>query len=113
MIAWNTLLYGFLMASIDTTMLGLIKWISISHTKNLIYMIIPTIAYAVQPWIFFSAMKFESMIVMNLVWDLTSDLLVTLLGLFYFGEKLGRIRSIGLVLGMVSLCLLSYKDLTH
>jgi drug/metabolite transporter (DMT)-like permease len=76
-------------------------------------MIIPTIAYAVQPWIFFSAMKFESMIVMNLVWDLTSDLLVTLLGLFYFGEKLGRIRSIGLVLGMVSLCLLSYKDLSH
>lgn len=101
------------MASIDTTMLGLIKWISISHTKNLIYMIIPTIVYAVQPWIFFSAMKFESMIVMNLVWDLTSDLLVTLLGLFYFGEKLGRIRSIGLVLGMVSLCLLSYKDLSH
>ena len=100
------------MASIDTSMLGLIKWISISHTKKLIYMIIPTIVYAIQPWIFFSALKFESMIVMNLVWDLSSDLLVTLLGFFYFGERLGRIRMLGLVLGMMSLCLLAYKDLS-
>jgi multidrug transporter EmrE-like cation transporter len=49
------------------------------------------------------------MTVMNLIWDLTSAVLVSLLGKLYFGEKLGLLRTIGLLLGMVSLTLLSYK----
>jgi multidrug transporter EmrE-like cation transporter len=109
MIVWKTLLYGLLMASIDTSMLGLIKSISLDGTKNLGYMIIPTLAYAIQPWIFLSALKTETMTVMNLIWDLTSAVLVSLLGKLYFGEKLGLLRTIGLLLGMVSLTLLSYK----
>ena len=72
-------------------------------------MIIPTLGYALQPWIFLSALKGETMTVMNLIHDLTSDVLVSLVGLLYFGEKLGRIRSIGLLLGVISLCLLAYK----
>jgi hypothetical protein len=109
MIAWRTLLYGLLMGGIDTGMLSLIKIISIDGVKSLKYMIIPMLAYALQPWIFISALKSETMTVMNLTHDLTSDVLVSMVGLLYFGEKLGRVRSIGLLLGFISLCLLAYK----
>jgi len=107
MIAWTSLLYALAMASIDTTMLGTIK--QISKSGSLLKMILPTIVYAFQPWIFLSAMKFESLTVMNLMWDLISDLLVSLLGIFYFKEVLNPIQLGGLCLGFVSLCMLAYK----
>ena len=110
MFAWRALLYGTAMALIDTGMLGLVKEISTDGAKSLAFMIIPSIVYAIQPWIFLSALKYESLIVMNLMWDLLSDVLVTLLGLFYFGEKISSIRLLGLFLGMVSLSLLAYKE---
>jgi uncharacterized membrane protein len=110
MLTLRTLLYGLSMSLIDTGMLGLVKEISKDGAKSLAFMIIPTIAYAIQPWVFLSSLKSETMIVMNLVWDLLSDILVSLLGIFYFGEKIGTIRSIGLILGMISLSLLAWKE---
>lgn len=109
MIAWRTILYGLVMAVIDAGMLGLIKEISKDGVKMMVLMTIPTLVYAIQPWIFLSALKTETMTVMNLYWDLSSDVLVSLLGILYFKEKLGLVRSIGLGLGVLSLSLLSYK----
>jgi multidrug transporter EmrE-like cation transporter len=99
------------MSLIDTGMLGLVKEVSKDGAKSLALMIIPTLAYAVQPWVFLSSLKSESMIVMNLVWDLLSDVLVSLMGIFYFGEKIGAIRACGLILGMISLTLLAWKEI--
>ena len=110
MLAWRTLLYGIAMSFIDAGMLGLVKDISKDGAKSLALMIIPTLAYAIQPWVFLSSLKSESLIVMNLVWDLLSDVLVSLMGIFYFGEKIGVIRASGLILGMISLILLTLKE---
>lgn len=103
-------MYGAVMAFIDVGMLGLVKEVSKSSIKYLGLMIIPTMAYAIQPWVFLSAMRTESMTVMNLMWDLLSDLLVSLVGIFYFGEKIGRVRMAGLVLAFISLMLMSWKE---
>lgn len=110
MFAWKALLYGTVMALIDTGMLGLVKEVSKDGVKSLAYMIIPTIAYSIQPWVFLSSLKSESMTVMNLMWDLLSDLLVSLVGIFYFGEKIGGMRLGGLILGAISLAMLSWKE---
>jgi multidrug transporter EmrE-like cation transporter len=121
MIAWRSLFFGFIMALIDTGMLGIIKKVSLTgpsnptnfvHTiqYNLSYMFVPTLIYALQPWIFLTAIKTESMTVMNLMWDLTSDVLVSCVGLLYFNEKLSFVRMCGLFLAFVSLGLLSWKD---
>ncbi len=107
MIAWTSLLYGILLASNDATMLGLIKHISINGM--LFRMVLPTILYAVQPWIFLSAMKFESMAVMNITWDLISDIFVSLIGIFYFKEVLNRVQICGLFLAFISLIMIGYK----
>jgi multidrug transporter EmrE-like cation transporter len=110
MFAWRALVYGAVMALIDTGMLGLVKEVSKDGMKSLAYMIIPTVAYSIQPWVFLSSLKGETMTVMNLMWDLLSDVLVSLVGIFYFGEKIGGVRLGGLFLGMISLAMLSWKD---
>lgn len=109
MFAWRALLYGVVMALIDTGMLGLVKEISKNSAKALSLMIIPTIAYAIQPWVFLSSLGVESLTVMNLMWDLLSDVLVSLVGIFYFGEKIGNVKMFGLILGMISLALMAWK----
>lgn len=110
MLAWRSLLYGTVLAIIDTGVLGLVKEISKDGVKSLAYMIIPTLAYSLQPWVFLSSLKGETMTIMNLMWDLLSDVLVSLLGIFYFGEEIGTVRLGGLILGLISLAMLSWKD---
>lgn len=110
MLDYTALLYGSVMALIDVGMLGLVKEVSKSSIKYLGLMIIPTVAYAIQPWVFLSALRTETMTVMNLMWDLLSGVLVSLLGIFYFGEKIGTVRMVGLFLAFISLTLLSWKD---
>jgi len=103
-------MYGLLMALIDVGTLGMIKEISRGGIKSLMFMSVPTILYSLQPWVFLAAIKSESMIVMNLTWDLLSDILVSIVGILYFGEQLGFLRSCGLLLGLVSLVLLTWKE---
>lgn len=107
---WIPIAFGTVMASIDVFMLGLIKAISLDRTRLFKYMIIPTIAYAIQPWIFFSSLRFESLTVMNLMWDLISDVLVTLTGFFYFKEKIGPYKTIGVLMSLVAMTLMSLED---
>ena len=108
----SALLYGLLMATIDAFMLSFIKaynlgWIKdIAWFKGLRLMLLPTLVYAIQPWIFLEAMKFETLSVMNLLWDMMSDVLVTAVGLLYFDEVLSPRKMIGVVLSFVVMCLL-------
>ena len=107
---WMPLGFGALMASIDVFMLSLIRTVSKDKVRLIRWMIAPTILYAIQPWIFLASMKYETMIVMNLLWDVTSDVMVTLVGLFYFGETVGPFKKIGIVLSFLSMILLSLDD---
>ena len=47
---------------------------------------------------------------MNLLWDVMSDVIVTCVGLFYFSEKLTSIKKVGVLLSVISVILLSWKD---
>ncbi len=108
----SALLYGLLMASIDTFMLSFIKAYNLGWIKDYGWfkgarlMLLPTLVYAIQPWIFLEAMKFETLTVMNLLWDMTSDVLVTAVGLLYFDEVLSPRKMIGVVLSFIAMCLL-------
>jgi drug/metabolite transporter (DMT)-like permease len=107
---WIPVGYGALMASIDVFMLSITKIISANPSRFLKWMVIPTIIYAIQPWIFLSSLRFESLIVMNLMWDLISDVLVTATGFLYFKEKIGPYKTLGVILSFVSIVLMSLQD---
>lgn len=102
--------FGALMATIDVFMLSLIKVVSTDRVRMIRWMIIPTIMYAIQPWIFLSSLRFERLIVMNLMWDVISDVLVTLTGFLYFKEKIGPYKTMGVCLSLVSIFLMSLTD---
>jgi multidrug transporter EmrE-like cation transporter len=103
------ILFGLAMASLDGIILSLLKAINLGWLNAARWMIIPTVAYAVQPWIFLQSLRLESLTVMNLLWDVLSDVIVTLIGLFYFGEKLSWSKKLGVVLSLFSVFLLTHE----
>lgn len=106
------LIFGLLMATIDALMLSLIRALNLGWLKDfgwfrgVRWMVLPTLIYALQPWIFLQSLSFETLTVMNLLWDMTSDVLVTLVGLLYFEEELSSRKMAGVVLSFVAMCLL-------
>ena len=103
------LIYGTYMATVDVFMLGILKAINLGWiSKSLIFL--PTFIYAMQPWIFLKSLEFESMTVMNLLWDVISDVLVTGTGLYFFKEKLSRTKMLGVGLSLISIMLMSSTD---
>lgn len=107
MIYWRTILFGLGFGLLDSIALPVIKKVSLG--LNPYWMIIPVLAYAASPFIFLEALKQETLTIMNLVWDLTSDLIVTLIGLFIFSEKISPVRLVGVILSFVSLSLMAYE----
>ncbi len=105
---WTTLGFGLVLALVDATMMPLIKGVSKRALPRWI-MLVPTLIYAIDPWIFLQSLKLESMVVMNFVWDLLSDLLVTFFGVVLLGERLPATKAIGVVLSFVSLFFLTWE----
>ena len=103
--------FASLMAFIDTFVLsGLKKYSTGDHTYGLA---IPLgmLVYSLQPLIFLQSLHYESMTVMNILWDMMSDLYVTLIGLFYFKERLTSTKLLGLSFAFIAIVLLSYDSL--
>ncbi len=102
------LVYGTYMATVDVFMLGILKAINLGWvSKSLIFL--PTLIYAMQPWVFLTSLDYESLTVMNLLWDVISDVLVTMEGLFFFQEKVSRTKMLGVGLSLISVFLLSWN----
>lgn len=101
--------FGLTMALIDVFMLSIVKKVSLD-SRIVKWMIIPTVMYALQPWIFLQSLQFESLIIMNLMWDVISDVLVTLTGLILFKESIGPYKLVGVLLSFISITLMSLDD---
>jgi drug/metabolite transporter (DMT)-like permease len=105
---WTTLMYGLILATIDAIALPILKGVHTGQFGR--WMLgIPVGVYALNPMIFYNALKTESLTVMNFVWDLMSDVVVTLIGIFYFKEVVPTTKKFGIVLSFISLFLLSYE----
>ena len=103
------LIYGSYMALIDVFSLGLLKSIHLGTvSKTLTFL--PILVYGMQPLIFLAALKFETLTVMNLLWDVISDVFVSIMGLWFFQEKLTTLKKVGVLLSIVAIFLLSYNE---
>lgn len=105
---WISLLFGGMLAMIDAIALPILKGVKTSGWPRWL-LAIPIGIYAIDPMIFYTALGFESLTIMNLIWDLMSDVIVTLIGLFYFKEVLPTTKKIGVLLSFISLFLMSYE----
>lgn len=101
--------FGAAMASIDAMMLTLLKYIHIQKV-SFSWILLPIIIYSLQPILFYFSLQYETMTVMNLLWDVTSDVMITAIGLFLFQEKIGPYKKLGVFFSLCSILLLSLND---
>ena len=95
---------GGILAVFDLFNLSVLKHISLgSYKKAFIWPVV--FMYALQPWIFIKGLNYTSMTVLNLSWDLISDILVTLCGIFYFRESLTNYKLFGVFFAVISIIL--------
>jgi len=102
--------FGTVMDLMDIFMMGALKMVS---TKTLPYSVgfpAATVVYAFQPFLFLKALTHADMTVVNLIWNLMSDIIVTLSGVFIFGESIKGLRWLAICMSVFSLCLLAYTD---
>jgi multidrug transporter EmrE-like cation transporter len=109
---FNTLpiFFGTLMAFIDIFMMSAAKMISKGTLSSGFGIPLSIGLYALEPLIFLKAMKYEGMVVTNLVWNLMSDIVVTLQGIFIFKESIKGLRWVAICTSILSLCLMAYTD---
>lgn len=107
MFKYTTLFFGILFGILDAIALPVVKGVSTGWKP--LWMALPAVIYAINPFIFLKALSTESLAIMNLVWDLSSDVIVTLIGVFMFKEYIPRTKLIGVVLSFVSLFLMTYE----
>ena len=110
--SFNTLpiVFGTLMAFIDIFMMSSVKMIHTGQLSSVIGVPLSVGLYSLEPLIFLKAMKYEGMVVTNLVWNLMSDIVVTLQGILIFGETIKGLRWVGICMSLFSLALMSYTD---
>lgn len=105
------LAWASLMAAMDVLVFGMLK----KYTEGLLTSIwtvpLAMALYSLQPFFFLKSLSCESMTVMNILWDIISDFMVTAEGLFYFKEKLSPLKYFGLSLAFIAIVILSYDEM--
>lgn len=109
---FNTLpiFFGTIMALIDIFMMSCIKMISQGTIPSWWGTPMSVGLYALEPLIFLKALNYEGMVAINLVWNLASNVVVTLQGVFFFGESIKGLRWLAITMSIFSLGLLAYTD---
>jgi len=111
----NLIPLGFasVMALIDAIVLSWLKSYSIGTITWNAILPIGMLVYSLQPLLFLKSLQYETMTVMNILWDIISDVSVTLVGLFYFKEKLSIVKQLGLTFAFIAIILLSYDSMNQ
>ena len=104
--------YGFTlyMSVIDAIVFTLLKSHKIGMLEGFWVFPFAFIVYGFQSIMFYIGLSFGSMTVINVLWDVTSDILVSLIGVYFFGESLNTMQCIGLALSLAGITLLGAHD---
>ena len=105
------IIFATTMAGLDSVVLSWLKYYSLGQI-SWIYIPLGMIVYSLQPLLFVESLKYETLTVMNILWDIISDILVSGIGLFYFKEKISTLKMIGLSFACIAIILLSYEDVS-
>jgi len=104
------IVFGVGMAIIDVFMMFTAKFVHLGSISYMSGLTLATLVYAVQPYLFIKAMNFENMTATNLIWNLSSDVLVTFSGVFLFKESIHGLRWVAIGMSLIALFLFAYTD---
>ena len=100
------LLFGFLLAAVDVVILSMLKMKSAGKINTQWVFLIAFLVYGTQSLIFYKSLNYSSLTVMNLMWDVMSDIMVTMIGFFVFREVLSQKQMLGVVFAFLAILLL-------
>ena len=103
-------LFALYIAGVDAIIMPLLKAKKLGMLTGRWMLPLASIIYAMQPLVFFQSLSLESMTIMNILWDVMSDVIVAIIGIYVFGESLSKIQVIGLILSLSGITLLGFKD---
>jgi len=104
------IVFGIVMALIDISMMGTLKLVDQGKLLYTTGLPIATLLYAFEPYIFLKALAHSNMVVTNLTWNLASNILVTLTGVFFFRESIRGLKWLAIALSLFSLAIFAYSD---
>jgi drug/metabolite transporter (DMT)-like permease len=102
--------FGGTMALIDALILSSLKAYNLGWFQWRGILLISMLVYSMQPLLFLQSLQYNSLTVMNLLWDVMSDVVVTAIGVFYFSEKLTKFKKLGVFFSIISIFLLTWHD---
>ena len=110
MFSFIPIAFASFMAFIDAIVFSWLKKYNLGEYTSAWIIPLGMLVYSAQPLIFLKSLEYETMTIMNILWDMISDFSVTAIGLFYFREKLTRLKLAGLVFAFIAIVLLSYEE---
>lgn len=96
--------FGLMLASNDIISMGITKKINLNElSTNWLYFVY--ILYGFQMIIFYYGMKIAPMSVLNLTWNLISNIVITIIGIYYFKENITNLETWGILFALFALFL--------
>lgn len=100
------LTFGIVMAAIDVLVLSSLQMRHSGSLQGNWIFPVAFMVYGCQSLVFYYALSYTNLTIMNLMWDLSSDIILTLVGLMIFKDHLTFKQMIGLGFAFPALLLL-------
>jgi len=94
------------MAFIDMIIFSLLKLKYIGIIQSDFLIPIAMLVYSFQPLLFYNGLLLENMSILNVLWNLISCVLVTLIGIIIFQEKISIYKAFGIIFSFFAIFLL-------
>jgi hypothetical protein len=105
----NGIIIGLTLAVVDIISMGITKQVVVGVLQQN-YMAFAIILYGCQMLIFKHGIEITSMTTLNLTWNLFSNIVITLIGLYYFKENITHLESYGILFAIFALFLFTLSE---
>ena len=102
-------IYPIYMAGIDLTIMPILKATYLGFLNSSWSIPLTMALYSMQPLLFYYGLTFESMGILNVLWNTISTILVAVAGVYFFNEKINYIQGLGITLCISGIMLLGLK----
>jgi multidrug transporter EmrE-like cation transporter len=100
--------FGVAMALVDVVMMFTAKFVHLGRLPYAPGLALATGVYLLQPYLFIKALNYETLSAMNLIWNLASNIVVTVSGVLVFRESVHGLRWVAIAMSLFAIGLFSY-----
>lgn len=100
------MLLALVLAGVDVVILSGLKMRYLGKIKGDWIFVVAFLVYGCQSLVFYKSLQYGTLTQMNMLWDVTSDILVTIVGLYLFREAVTESQKLGILFAFIAIFLL-------